>query len=173
MNISGKITGFFILFLFAAFIFHWYRGLDHGMPREPFSETQPSLNDLSWLSGYWTGEGSGERTEELWSLPRGNMMLGFHRTVSQDSSTFFEYLRIEKRPEGIFYTASPSDRPAVSFALTGSGNRKIVFENPDHDHPKRIIYWLEGKERLHARIEGDGGSSDSQEWIWYRTPFSR
>src|SRR4030066_392461 len=55
----SHLIRFFFLFLSPAFIFHWYRGLDHGMPRELFSETQPSLNDLSWLSGYWTGEGSG------------------------------------------------------------------------------------------------------------------
>jgi hypothetical protein len=41
-----------------------------------------------------------------------------------------------------------------------------VFENPAHDHPQRITYWIAGG-KLHATIENLDGSKKS-EWIYTR-----
>jgi hypothetical protein len=47
--------------------------------------------------------------------------------------------------------------------------KKVVFENPQHDFPQRIIYWLEGDNALHAKIEGTyKGQAESEEWVWKR-----
>ena len=43
---------------------------------------------------------------------------------------------------------------------------RVVFENPTHDFPQRIIYWKDGAD-LRARIEGtQNGKEGSQEWRW-------
>ncbi len=47
----------------------------------------------------------------------------------------------------------------------------VVFENREHDFPQRILYWLDGEGRLHARIEGPAGSGErAMEWVWSRLP---
>jgi len=44
----------------------------------------------------------------------------------------------------------------------------VVFENPEHDFPQRILYRLDGG-MLHARIEGVvDGEPLSSEWTWSR-----
>jgi hypothetical protein len=47
------------------------------------------------------------------------------------------------------------------------GDRRVVFENAKHDFPQRIVYWLDEKGALHARIEGETPAGPaSQEWAW-------
>ena len=93
-------------------------------------------------------------------------MVGMNRTVENGKTTFFEYLRIEANDEGIVYLASPLGRdPPTPFKLIESGPMRVIFANPTHDYPKRILYTREGN-TLHARIEGDAGKSS--EWTLQR-----
>lgn len=56
---------------------------------------------------------------------------------------------------------------AVSAITEKEPQKKVVFENREHDFPQRIIYWLDDDGSLRARIEGTiGGQSRSQEWKW-------
>ena len=53
-----------------------------------------------------------------------------------------------------------------SFSMS---DRRVVFENPEHDFPQRILYWLDDDDMLHARIEGtEGGETHSMEWRYRR-----
>ena len=101
----------------------------------------PTLEDLSWMSGRWVDS----TTEECWSRPAGHTMMGYTRTVEEGKTVFFEYLRIEETSEGIFYRASPLGRGETSFRLTESSPGLAVFSNPEHDFPKTIRYHLVGE----------------------------
>jgi hypothetical protein len=71
----------------------------------------------------------------------------------------FEYLRIEQRPEGIFYVAHPQARcPATDFKMTRLATMEVVFENPAHDFPKRIVYRKTGDGWLIATVDAGPGS---------------
>jgi hypothetical protein len=113
------------------------------------------LNDLAWISGYWSGSMGKAKMMESWTAPAGGKMLSVSSVVSGDRMVAFEFLRIEKRPDGIFYVAQPGGRPPVDFKLTKSTPTLAVFENPTHDHPKIITYKLDAPGKLTATIEGD------------------
>ena len=133
--------------------------------------TTPNLSDLAWLAGSWTGVQGGVEMEEYWQAPKGNSMLGLHRDVAKSRTVSFEFLRIEAKPEGVTYWASPGGRPATPFRLVELKGKRVVFENPEHDFPQRIIYWLSSDGALHAKIEGtQDGKSSSAEWTWRRSP---
>lgn len=133
----------------------------------------PDLSALAWMAGNWTGLEGDVEMEELWQAPKGNSMLGLHRDVAKGRTVSFEFLRIEAMPDGVTYWASPGGRPAVPFRLKELKDRRVVFENPKHDFPQRIIYWLGEDGTLHAKIEGTQGSkSSSMEWTWRRTASS-
>ncbi|MGH9972223.1 MAG: DUF6265 family protein [Pyrinomonadaceae bacterium] len=132
--------------------------------------TATDLSDLAWMAGNWTGVKDGVEMEELWQAPKGNMMLGLHRDVAGGRTVSFEFLRIEATAEGITYWASPRGRPATPFRLAELKEKRVVFENPEHDFPRRIIYWLDKDSALHAKIEGtQGGKPAAEEWTWRRT----
>jgi hypothetical protein len=126
-----------------------------------------SLDELAWMTGSWAGEEGAIRAEEHWIAPAGGLMLGLHRDVARGKAVSFEFLRIESRPEGIVYLASPQGAAATPFRLVESKGKRAVFENPAHDFPKRILYWLAGDGSLHARVEGaPGEEKKAQEWVW-------
>jgi Domain of unknown function (DUF6265) len=95
------------------------------------------------MAGTWTGVQEKVEMEEHWLPPKGNTMLGLHRDVASGKTVMFEFLRIEWTPEGITYWASPRGRAATPFRLKEARDKYVVFENPEHDFPQRIIYWLE------------------------------
>jgi hypothetical protein len=79
----------------------------------------------------------------------------------------FEFLRIEQKGDEIVYLSMPNGRsPATPFPLKEVSGTRVVFENPTHDFPQRIIYWKDGAD-LRARIEGtQNGKEGSMEWRW-------
>lgn len=131
---------------------------------------------LAWMAGAWSGEHQGIVSEETWMPPRGGLMLGLHRDTRAGSGTTtsprradFEYLRIEQRDAGLVYVAMPGGRSTTDFTLASLADERVVFENLEHDFPKRISYWLEGDD-LHARAEGEmGGHARDLEWTWQRS----
>ena len=106
-----------------------------------FSVENPTLADISWISGDWqTAPGGRRQIEEHWTAVAGGSMMGMSRAVAGDKTVEFEYLRIEQRTDGIYYVAHPGARcPGTDFKLTSASATEAVFENPQHDFPKRII----------------------------------
>jgi hypothetical protein len=125
-----------------------------------FTPQTTSIADVSWIAGDWqTAPGGRRQIEEHWTAVAGGTMMGMSRTVAGDKTVEFEYLRIEQRAEGIYYVAHPKARcPATDFKLTKSSPTEAVFENPQHDFPKRIIYRKTGDDSLTANIDGGEGS---------------
>lgn len=113
-----------------------------------------SLAQLSWLAGSWASDSGGTRAEEHWMAPAGGMMVGMSRTVRQRGRASLEFFRIVEDTLGVAYLASPGGRPPTRFGLVDLEARSVVFENPEHDFPQRILYWLDDRGRLHARVEG-------------------
>lgn len=133
-----------------------------------FAQTS-DLNSLSWMAGTWEGVDGRMQMEEHWTAPRGDSMLGVHRDVAGGRTVSFEFLRIEKRQNGIVYVAQPQGNPPTEFRLIESSQNRVVFENKTHDFPQRIIYWTEpgAANVLNARVEGiQNGRSSSMQWSW-------
>ncbi len=154
---ASRVTIAILFFLLAGFSI---RGTTAG----------PDLTDLAWLAGNWTGTQDGLDMEELWLVPKGNTMLGVHRDVKGARTVSFEFLRIEAKADVITYWASPGGRPPTPFRMIELRGKSVVFANAEHDFPNRIIYWLDAKRSLHARIEGtQGGKPAAEEWTWRRS----
>jgi hypothetical protein len=127
--------------------------------------------NLSWLEGRWAGEKDGVASEERWTQPLGGALLGVHSDVKGERLVSWEFLRIATTKDGTFYFASPRSAPPTPFKLVENGDRRVVFENKEHDFPQRISYWLDAAGALHARIEGPQRAQTlSEEWVWTRKP---
>jgi len=107
------------------------------------------------MTGCWALVGQDEGSIEQWSRPAGATMLGFSRIVSGGKTVAFEYLRIvDEGNDVIALIASPSGQETARFEMKEVTMRKVVFENPEHDFPQRIIYQLDDDGNLAGRIEG-------------------
>jgi Domain of unknown function (DUF6265) len=128
-----------------------------------------SLAELAWMAGAWSSGSPDVHSEELWTEPRGGVMLGLHRDVRAGRSASWEYLRIEEGPEGIVYQASPGGAAPTPFRLVELEASRAVFSNPEHDFPKRIVYWLAEGGTLLARADA-GPGTEGPEWAWQPSP---
>jgi len=134
----------------------------------------PDAEVPGWMAGTWTGASDGTEMEEVWTPAKGGSMLGLHRDVKGGRTVEFEFLRIEAAPDGVTYWASPMGRPATPFRMvvseSAASERRVVFANPEHDFPARILYWMAPDGLLHARIEGTlKGKPASEEWSWKKS----
>ena len=127
---------------------------------QQLAEKKTTIADLAWISGSWALETPRSRTEETWSPAASNAILGMSRTLRGDHMVAFEFLRIVQRNDGIFYVAQPGGRPATNFQLTSFDGSTAIFENPQHDFPKRILYTRNSDGSLTARIDAGAGISE-------------
>ena len=140
-------------------------------PAPPPSTSVPAvagsaLDQLSWLRGCWAGKVGQFDYVESWLAERGGMMVGINQTIVPDgkpASGFktqdYQYLRLEQRPDGIYYVAIPSGEKEIAFKLTSVGEelgrKAYTFTNPSDEFPKQIVY-TRGKEGwLYAKVGGE------------------
>ncbi|MCE9593498.1 MAG: DUF6265 family protein [Planctomycetes bacterium] len=126
----------------------------------------------AWIAGVWRGEQAGATTEEYWTPLRGGSMLGAGRVLAGGKTVFFEHLRIEG-PEltgGAWrYVALPAGRDSTAFECVKLEAGLVVFENPTHDFPQRVVYRLRADGSLHARIEGkENGVERAEDFFFSR-----
>ncbi len=120
-------------------------------------DAKPTIESLSWISGCWEQNDAVKKRfgSEQWMKPLGGSMIGMSRTVRNGKTTGFEFLRIVQDDTGIHYISKPSqNKEETLFKLIKFSVGEVVFENPMHDFPQRIIYRLD-KTNLFARIEGN------------------
>lgn len=80
-----------------------------------------------------------------------------------------EIVNLVKNTNGIFFISSVEDqnnKKPISFKLTSSDDNEYVFENPEHDFPKRIVYKLASPDSIHAYI--DAGPAIKQQNFYYK-----
>lgn len=137
----------------------------------PVLAQRATVDALGWMTGTWCLEPEGGgRQEEVWTAPAGGLLLGLHRDVDRAGKGSFEFLRIEEDAEGLTYWASPAGGDATPFRLTGLAGQLAVFENPEHDFPRKIVYWR-AEHVLKARIEGaEGDEARAVEFYWVAGP---
>ena len=126
-----------------------------GGPLLPAQAQGDPLARLAWLGGCWAAVGGESGTGEQWLPLAGGTMLGVARTVRSGRTVDFEFMQIRAATEGrIAFIAQPGGRPPTQFLSTTVNEREVIFENPQHDFPQRVIYRRGDGGTLRARIDG-------------------
>jgi hypothetical protein len=121
---------------------------------------ESDVGRLAWLAGCWSAEGAEPGSGEQWMPLAGGSLLGMSRTVRQQKTVAFEFMRIAQAPDGqVTFFAQPSGKPPVGFPARSLDDTEVVFENLDHDFPQRVIYRFVAPAQLRARIEGLRGGA--------------
>jgi len=113
----------------------------------------PAAELPEWMAGCWRLESGARVVEEMWMSPAGGVMLGVGRTVSNGRAVDHEFMQIRGDAGRVVFVANPSGQPEASFQMIKSGAREVVFQNPAHDFPQRVMYRLQDG-TLTGRIEG-------------------
>jgi hypothetical protein len=114
------------------------------------------VNALRFLTGTWSAETNSTVTEEHWSYPGGTTLMGWGRAIKNGVTVSHEFTMITAAPDGkFFFTAIPSGQRRTDFISILVKDSMIVFENKEHDFPKRVRYHRIGPDSLIGRIEGE------------------
>lgn len=125
------------------------------LPLLPAGVQAADIDKLNWLGGCWQADGAKQGSAEHWMPLAGGTLLGVNRMVKGGKTVAYEFMQIRANGNGkLEYVAMPSGQQTTIFTLLRIDESEAVFENPEHDFPQRVIYRLEDKTKLRARIEG-------------------
>jgi len=134
------------------------------------AQNRTTLERLSFMSGCWEGpfqgrEGSGT-IEEHYTSPAVNLIVGTTRYLVNGRATDFEFTLLRADSTGIVLVPFPGGRRSDDvFRLTHLAGDSAVFEAPEHDYPKRILYRLAPDGSLVAQV--DSGPDDPAPRVWW------
>jgi hypothetical protein len=131
---------------------------------------QSPIYPLAWLEGCWASDVNKRETREHWLPLRGNLMLGMSQTVMQGKTQDYEYLRMESRPDGVYYVVLSSGQNATSFKFEGEsvitmGDRSddaFTFTNATLEFPSKVVYRRARQGWLYVSVEGKVKGSDKE-----------
>ncbi|HEY2819054.1 MAG TPA: DUF6265 family protein [Casimicrobiaceae bacterium] len=123
-----------------------------------------TIESLAWLEGCWRGAVNQREFREYWLPLQGSMLVGAGHTVMQDKTQDYDYMRVEVRPDGIYYVVAPSGKPETSFKLAaivddGHGT-EFSFAKDGTEFPQRIVYRRGSEGWLYATVEGKLNGED-------------
>lgn len=111
----------------------------------------------NWLIGKWENKTESGNLEETWTKVNDSTYKGESYFIKGKDTLHFESIVLQQNGEELFYNPTVkgqnNDKP-VPFKLTTSNEKQLVFENPKHDYPQKIIYNQITKDSLVAEISG-------------------
>jgi len=124
------------------------------------------LDDLDWIVGKWKRESRRGEVYESWQRLSDRTVEGDSWIVSSSDGTkhALESLLLVEMAGEVFYIPKVAENEfPVPFRRTSMKPGRVVFENPNHDFPQKIIYLRTGDDELKVTIEGTGDSEESRQ----------
>lgn len=125
--------------------------------------TTVALAAAAFLEGHWLGTVDGALSEEIWTAPAGDALLGMWRLVAAGETRVFELLAIGADPEsGLVLRLRHFDRRLVAreekdapfeLRLARAAEGELTFEGRGADGLLRIVYRRDGSDGLVAVLE--------------------
>lgn len=120
----------------------------HARPASPTassaSAAKGGVAELAWLAGCWQNTVNGRELREEWLPLRGGMLIGAGQQTMQGVMQDYEFLRIDSREGGVYFTQFGAAGKEVSFRLSGTttdGNDTIfTFDHTTSSFPARLLY---------------------------------
>jgi hypothetical protein len=121
------------------------------------------------MEGCWRGplgDAEGDFVEERYGPPAGDLVLGTVAYVRAGRATQHEFIEIRADGDGgVTLLPYPGGRRSEhAFHLTSGDGTHAVFEAPEHDYPKRIVYRAVGPDGLEGAT--DAGADDDAPRRW-------
>ena len=121
------------------------------------AQKRPAAKDIAWLQGTWEMKSGNSVTYEEWSRVDDTTYIGRSYAVKGSDTMIFETIRIVQRNGVLQYIPTVRNQNGgepVPFNCTGKKGNKLIFENPQHDFPKKITYAPSSANALTAEISG-------------------
>ncbi|GGM86084.1 hypothetical protein GCM10010967_17840 [Dyadobacter beijingensis] len=122
------------------------------------SFNQKDFEKLAPITGTWVTKRSRGDIYETWKRTSKKEFAGLSFTLAGVDTTPLEKVRLYITGSEIVYAPvaiGQNDDKEVLFRLKSIEGGRFVFENLQHDFPKRIVYDFKTNDSLYAHIEGE------------------
>jgi hypothetical protein len=131
-----------------------------------------NLNSASWLIGVWVYQSPKGDIFESWKKLNDSLFVGHSYTMVGSDTITAEEIRLVEQNGDVNYIPSVPDQNMglpVKFKLISMTDNELIFENPEHDFPQRILYQRLTDDSLVAEISGPmKGEHRSQRFPMHR-----
>lgn len=131
------------------------------------AKTYASLEKASWFIGEWGNKSAEGELTERWKKENDSVYHGeSYFVVGGKDTVFKEHVRLEEANGILAYIVTVPNQnngEAVRFEMTSVKDNQIVFENPKHDFPNKVVYNKVGNDSLVAEIFGTQKGKPSTE----------
>lgn len=128
-----------------------------------------TFKKLYALEGTWCMKTKRGAVCEEWIKLDKNNLQGKGYFIRGDDTLINERVALANTKEGIVYTSTvenQNNKTPIAFKMTKAEGNMFVFENSQHDFPKRIVYNLAAADSLHAYI--DDGTENKRQHYYYK-----
>jgi len=124
------------------------------------AESCNSLNQVKWLLGKWQSQQEKLTITEQWQQVSSKSIEGEGKTFKQNKLVSSETLRLVEMSGEVFYLAKVQHNAVpIGFKLVTCSITHAIFENVQHDFPKRISYQLLDNNELNVSVS-DGKNKE-------------
>ena len=110
-----------------------------------------------WLLGNWENKSPDGHLSESWKKINDSLFIGESYFIKGKDTLHFEKIQMKQKDEALFYIAAVkgqnNDKP-VTFKHNDTIEKQLVFENPKHDYPQKIVYSQITKDSIIIQISG-------------------
>ena len=167
----NKLGSGISIFVLVTFIFFSCQKNSEREMTESNNNHDTALKNLEWIVSTWKQETLWGTTYESWRMVNDTLWKGKGYRVTGTDTVVLERLSLEVINGEVFYVpVVPHNEGAVYFKMTEQSEDKVIFENPEHDFPQRIIYLRISNDSLHVKIEGlDKGVESNVDFYFRKT----
>lgn len=111
-----------------------------------------------YLQGKWKVQD--QNTYEEWQIENDTLMTGKGFKIIDGTEIIKEILSIKYSNKTLIYSATVPDQnegQTIQFKNQNSNPDNLIFENKNHDFPKKITYTKTSQESMTVNIQGDDG----------------
>lgn len=134
-----------------------------------------TFGKLFVLEGTWKHTGKRGAVYEEWTVVNDKYLQSRGYVIRIDDTLVTERVALTCSSEGIYFTSSVEDqnnKKPVTFKMTSNEGNQFVFENPEHDFPKRIVYRIITRDSVHAYIDDGAANTKRQNFYFKRHNYA-
>lgn len=110
-----------------------------------------------WLLGNWENKSDNGHLLENWKKVNDSLYDGESYFIKGKDTLHFEKIQMKQKGEALLYIATVkgqnNDKP-VTFLHNDTIQKLLIFENPKHDFPQKIVYSQITKDSIVIEISG-------------------
>lgn len=128
-----------------------------------FSCKESDANELekmkaaNWILGNWENKSVDGNLSETWKKVNDSTFEAQSYFIKEKDTLHFESIILQQKGEELTYSTmvkGQNEEKAVAFKLTTTTEKQLVFENPKHDYPQKIIYSQINPDSMVTKISG-------------------